>query len=845
MSAGPGRCYDAVAGRNHDRRDIRLSYTILRFAALASGLLMAATAQALSLGELEIASGLGQPFSASVRYVTPRADDVHALCIRAGASSPTAAGVPALPDPRFDVEPGQGGGVIRIRTARPVNEPLMRLQMTVNCGPSVTLIREFAIILDPPRTDLPVPRSTPASAAAAAAAASAAPAIPPATPAARPRDELAMAAAIERRAARQRATQARQGAAAPVQPRAQAPGALPYEPGVTPRPGSRAARQAEQAQPRYRLSLSRPGDEGPANPNLRASDSLEMRTAPASAQEQEVLRKMWRLRQADDPFSRLMQLDDQMTRLEKGLADLRSQVGAIAQERDAAKKRIEQLEAEKQQASTWLNGMALALGFIGCVALAALAFWSFRRRAEERSAHARHLANQAAQRPGVPAARIEPGLSEEEAYEDVAPWRPEPPAAAPPAIAPPPVPAPAPRPPRGRPMMGATPPSMAPRVPTPQPTPPGITPPPAVLAASSDDTYTATVEMPHKTPPPVEDFYTNPPLGAPDPEVDGAEPPAPAALVMPEMPVAAPRHDETSAVDLPDIAFDLPPPPLSPEQVKDGVKAEAAAPLFSGDDFSIEFAPVPKGADAPAAPAVPAAPAADPFADVGEPPPPPAVATTLVDQAVPREPTPTMARMKVLVDELAAAQLGGTPPPGVTAAHRALDIELGADDDAEMRAQLYRQEFELKLFPEIVHGKAKLKVPQSIISLARTYYQEDFDTNRAINLLEYAADRTPDPQRVRLALLEILRMEGMGREYVAVASAFQRQFPDAEEWDTVSAYGKLLVPGDRLFADADAVGYDLNMPSMWLGSTLDMTRYVLAQDLHDAMHGPAAGAEGA
>jgi hypothetical protein len=177
----------------------------------------------------------------------------------------------------------------------------------------------------------------------------------------------------------------------------------------------------------------------------------------------------------------------------------------------------------------------------------------------------------------------------------------------------------------------------------------------------------------------------------------------------------------------------------------------------------------------------------------------------------------------------------GTP---ITGSHRTLDIDLGQDDDAEMRAQLYRQEFELKLFPEIVHGQAKLKVPQSVISLARTYYQEDFDTNRAVNLLEYAADRTPDPQRVRLALLEILRMEGMAREYIAVARAFHRQFPQAEEWDSVSAYGRLLAPEQALFAEADATGYDLNMPSMWLGSTLDMTRYVLAQDLHDSMHGP-------
>jgi hypothetical protein len=258
-------------------------------------------------------------------------------------------------------------------------------------------------------------------------------------------------------------------------------------------------------------------------------------------------------------------------------------------------------------------------------------------------------------------------------------------------------------------------------------------------------------------------------------------------------------------------------------------------------DFSIDF----NDPQAASAPAAAAAEAEDPFAHDAAPPPPPSVAVTYVPPKPARAPTPTQNGINTLIDELAAAQLGGADAalPPATASHRTLDFELGEDDDSEMRAQLYRQEFELKLFPEIVHGQAKLKVPHSVISLARTYYQEDFDTNRAVNLLEYAADRTPDPMRVRLALLEILRMEGMGREYIAIARAFHRQFAAAEEWNTVAAYGKLLAPEEPLFAEADTTGYDLNMPSMWLGSTLDMTRYVLAQDLHDAMHGPAAGME--
>lgn len=812
MRAGPGRCVDArpaSADRPGEAR-VRLRAARLircavrRFAACAALLLgLASAAHALSVGELEVRSGLGQPFWATLRYVTPRGSDVHPLCIRAnsigytgapGTSVPPNNGVPFLPDPRFDVEPGAGGGVINIRTARLVGEPLMRINLMINCGPSVTLNREFSIILDPPRADAPL--AAQAAAPAASAASSAAAAAPPAT------------SPIVRRPRRPV-----QSAAAPA---AVPAAALPYEPGVTPPPGRRgvggAVRAREQAQPQYRLTLSRPGDDLPANPSLRSSDTLTMPSAGVTAEQRDALREEWRLRQAGDPVVQARSMNDQLAKLDRGLADVIKQVSSLKDERDKAQARVRQLEEEKQQLSAWLNGLALALGFIGCVALAAVAFWTYRRRIERRRHPYGHLFD-APLRP-TPPAEAPP----DEQF-DAPPWRPE--AAEPPAR------------PR-RPLMRPTPPAppeAAPHsavAPAPEPRPAQrVTELPSDTDAPTRS-YTATVELPKSAATPGSNvhFAAMPPT----PPVPMPTPPAPA--------VAA--HEETQTVELPDIAFDLPPMDGSGEKTTDM-------------GFTIDFEE-PPAAPAPEAQAAAAPPAATPV--------------TYMPPAPARAPTPTQPGMGILMEDIAAVPETPAPAPGAsvpdfddaslapdapgaaekadtpaagltrTGSHRTLDIDLGVDDDSEMRAQLYRQEFELKLFPEIVHGQAKLKVPQSVISLARTYYQEDFDTNRAVNLLEYAADRTPDPQRVRLALLEILRMEGMAREYVAVARVFHRQFPGAEEWETVSAYGHLLAPEEALFAEADATGYDLNMPSMWLGSTLDMTRYVLAQDLHDAMHGP-------
>jgi hypothetical protein len=167
----------------------------------------------------------------------------------------------------------------------------------------------------------------------------------------------------------------------------------------------------------------------------------------------------------------------------------------------------------------------------------------------------------------------------------------------------------------------------------------------------------------------------------------------------------------------------------------------------------------------------------------------------------------------------------------------------GAGEDEAGLAQRYFAEFERKMFPEIALGRARLDDARSIVGLARTYYQEDFDPGKAVSFLEYALHRSTDPMRIHLALLEVLRMERRAGEYATVARAFRGHYPDSgTHWQLVAAYGRLLDPGEPLYEGDNVPGLDLDTPSNWLGSTLDMTKYVLGQKVADSIRDlPAPG----
>ena len=66
--------------------------------------------------------------------------------------------------------------------------------------------------------------------------------------------------------------------------------------------------------------------------------------------------------------------------------------------------------------------------------------------------------------------------------------------------------------------------------------------------------------------------------------------------------------------------------------------------------------------------------------------------------------------------------------------------------------------------------------------------------------------------------------------------AFRGTYPDSDtHWQLVAGYGRLLDAADPTFVGDKVPGLDLDTPSNWLGSTLDMTKYVLGQKVSDSV----------
>lgn len=175
--------------------------------AVASAVLLAASANAAGLGKLTVLSALGQPLRAEIELTAVSADEASALVAKlAPAEAFRSANIdfnPALMSLRFEVEPRNGKQVIKVTSSQPINEPFVDMLLELNWTGG-RMVREYTFLLDPPDlratqapqvtapVDLgnrvaaaaPAPAATPAPAPAAAAQ-PARPAAPPA-PAASP-----------------------------------------------------------------------------------------------------------------------------------------------------------------------------------------------------------------------------------------------------------------------------------------------------------------------------------------------------------------------------------------------------------------------------------------------------------------------------------------------------------------------------------------------------------------------------------------------------------------------------------------------------------------------------------
>jgi hypothetical protein len=124
------------------RRRVRLC-TI----ALAVASAFAATpAAALSLGNADVTSFLGQPLQMRVPVVLDDPSDAGSTCLR--LVNQPGGDVPSLAIGRLEVERGVTGSYLRVTTTLPIDEPVLRVVLEIGCTQRVR--REFMLLLDPP-----------------------------------------------------------------------------------------------------------------------------------------------------------------------------------------------------------------------------------------------------------------------------------------------------------------------------------------------------------------------------------------------------------------------------------------------------------------------------------------------------------------------------------------------------------------------------------------------------------------------------------------------------------------------------------------------------------------------
>lgn len=120
--------------------------------------LLPLNAGAVALGESTVRSPLGQSLEAEIAIVSLAAREADTLVVRnATAAMYSEAGIdytPLLRSLRVSVEKRGEQQVIRVRSDLPVNDPFVRLMVELN-GNGSRMVREYALLIDPPLLDAP------------------------------------------------------------------------------------------------------------------------------------------------------------------------------------------------------------------------------------------------------------------------------------------------------------------------------------------------------------------------------------------------------------------------------------------------------------------------------------------------------------------------------------------------------------------------------------------------------------------------------------------------------------------------------------------------------------------
>ncbi len=300
------------------------------FFALGS-VLLPGVVNALGLGEILSQSFLGEPLRLTLAVVVAPGEEPRPECFRVLASDkPGSEELPQLASGSVSLLGSGSEARLQVSTSRPVNEPVLRVSLSVGCE-QTTLVRDYTLLLDPPlrptrpATEQAVPQAATASASVPAAAASSLPSAAPATA-----SVVADAPSPSRRVARP---------------------ATPLIAGSSPRSGPFAGPILAREIPtkpgagRLRLLASPTGaSAAPLAPRLVLSTALsELAQGPAALSEDALalLRaKQARLKAAPEDQDLTTSVEAELVVLDKRLKDLQATL-------DSAQARIKTLEARE------------------------------------------------------------------------------------------------------------------------------------------------------------------------------------------------------------------------------------------------------------------------------------------------------------------------------------------------------------------------------------------------------------------------------------------------------------------------------------------------------------------
>lgn len=120
-------------------------------AAIALSLPVAPT-HALSLGEIEVSSSLGQPLRARVPVSLRAGEDLSPDCISVVRADPFGGEANGLiANARVELRNLAGKSVLFVSSMQAVDEPLARLLLRVSCSDGGSIYREYTLLLDPPQ----------------------------------------------------------------------------------------------------------------------------------------------------------------------------------------------------------------------------------------------------------------------------------------------------------------------------------------------------------------------------------------------------------------------------------------------------------------------------------------------------------------------------------------------------------------------------------------------------------------------------------------------------------------------------------------------------------------------